>query len=119
MFKALSNLHRLQIFLRLVECCPPGAKCSTNGDARRYVGQLGAELHVAASTVSHHIKELRHAGLIKIERQGKNIQCWVDQDAVNALGAVLTGCIPSEETGSDASKGFVRGDTSGRGAAVT
>jgi len=98
MFKALSNPNRLEIFLRLVECCPPGTKCSTNDDARRYVGQLGAELDVAASTVSHHIKELRHAGLIKIERHGKNIQCWVDQDAVNALGAVLVGCIPSKES---------------------
>ncbi|MEW6533483.1 MAG: metalloregulator ArsR/SmtB family transcription factor [Thermodesulfobacteriota bacterium] len=98
MFKALSNPHRLEIFLRLVECCPPGTKCSANGDGRQYVGQLGAELDVAASTVSHHIKELRHAGLIKIERQGKNIQCWVDQEAVNAMGAVLAGCIPSEES---------------------
>ena len=84
MFKALSNPNRLDIFLRLVSCCPPGTKCSSDAEARRFVGELGKELDITLSTVSHHIKELRQAGLIRVERRGKNIECWVDEQTVSA-----------------------------------
>ncbi len=107
MFKALSNPNRLGIFLRLISCCPPGTKCSP-AEARRYVGELGEEVDVAPSTVSHHIKELRQAGLISVERRGKNIECWVDEQAVTGLlellrGRTLLTSVPSEPTagGSD------------------
>jgi ArsR family transcriptional regulator len=59
--------------------------------ARRYVGELGEELNIAPSTVSHHIKELRHAGIIVVERRGKNIECWVNEEAVKALRGILHG----------------------------
>jgi DNA-binding transcriptional ArsR family regulator len=91
MFKALSNPNRLDIFLRLVSCCPPGTKCSSDAEARRFVGELGKELDITLSTVSHHIKELRHAGLIRVERRGKNIECWVDGQAVSAITELLAG----------------------------
>ena len=91
MFKALSNPNRLDIFLRLVSCCPPGTKCSSEAEARRFVGELGEELDITLSTVSHHIKELRHAGLIRVERRGKNIECWVDEQAVSELAELLAG----------------------------
>lgn len=94
MFKALSNPHRLAIFLRLVSCCPPGTRCVADADARRFVGQLGEELDIASSTLSHHIKELRRSGLLRVERRGKNVECWVDADAVTELAALLTGRIP-------------------------
>jgi ArsR family transcriptional regulator len=35
--------------------------------------------------VSHHIKELRGAGLIQTRRQGQNIECWVDPDILEEL----------------------------------
>ncbi len=91
MFKALSNPNRLGIFLRLVSCCPPGTKCSSDAEARRFVGELGEKLDITLSTVSHHIKELRHAGLVKVERRGKNIECWLDEEALNALSELLSG----------------------------
>jgi DNA-binding transcriptional ArsR family regulator len=91
MFKALSNPNRLDIFLRLVSCCPPGTKCSSEAEARRFVGELGKELDITLSTVSHHIKELRQAGLIRVERRGKNIECWVDEQAVSAITELLAG----------------------------
>ena len=94
MFKALSNPHRLAIFLRLVSCCPPGTKCVSEADARRFVGQLGEELVIASSTLSHHIKELRRSGLLRVERRGKNVECWVDGEAVTELAALLTGRTP-------------------------
>jgi ArsR family transcriptional regulator len=95
MFKALANPNRLAIFLRLISCCPPGTRCVSEAEARRFVGQLGEQLHIAASTLSHHIKELRQAGLIRVERRGKNIECWLDGEAVNELAALLAGRIPT------------------------
>ena len=94
-FKALSNPNRLQIFLRLVSCCPPGTKCNYSDAAvRRCVGELGQGLDLDPSTVSHHLKELRRAGLIRVERSGKKILCWVDRETVLRLADLLTG-VPS------------------------
>jgi DNA-binding transcriptional ArsR family regulator len=84
--KALSNPNRLQIFRQLVRCCEPGAGCLTDDQSvRRCVGDLGRDLGLAPSTVSHHIKELRYAGLIRVERRGQNIHCWIDPDVVRSL----------------------------------
>ena len=88
-FKALSNPNRLKIFLRLCSCCQPGtrAESSRNGQAEECacVGELGQDLKIKASTISHHIKELRRAGLIRMERRGQKIECWVDPETVAAL----------------------------------
>lgn len=84
--KALSNPGRLQIFRQLALCCATGASCGTDEQAmRRCVGELGQGLDLAPSTVSHHIKELRQAGLIRVERRGQNIHCWIDPDVVRSL----------------------------------
>lgn len=93
-FKALSNPNRLGLFLRLISCCPPGTRCSST-EAQRYVGVLGEELDINQSTVSHHIKELRQAGLVRVERRGKNVECRVDDQAVNALIRLLGGILPT------------------------
>ncbi len=84
MFKALSNPYRLQIFLYLANNCYPG-EISTPEEMRTSVGELGEGLGIAASTVSHHLKELRQAGLIRMERKGKNIECWVESNTVTQL----------------------------------
>ncbi len=91
MFKALGNSNRLAIFRRLISCCPPGTKWVAEPESRRVVGQLGEDLNIAPSTLSHHIKELRTAGLIVAERRGKNIECWIDAEAVNTLVELLVG----------------------------
>ena len=67
-FKALANPNRLQIFLRLASCCPPGTKCDSEAMVRQGVGELGQDLEIDPSTVSHHLKELRRAGLIRTAR---------------------------------------------------
>ncbi len=90
-FKALSNPNRLHIFLRLVSCCPPGTKCSSDAAVRRCVGEIGQDLEIDPSTVSHHLKELRRSGLIRVERRGKNILCWVDRETVLGLANLLSG----------------------------
>lgn len=89
MFKALSNPNRLRIFLRLMTCCTPGtvaniAQSPENGGYAG-VGELGKDLGIAPSTISHHIKELRRAGLIRMERRGKNIDCSIDIEAIADL----------------------------------
>jgi ArsR family transcriptional regulator len=84
--KALSNPNRLQIFYQLTRICGPQAACSVDEEgARRCVGELGKDLALAPSTVSHHIKELRQAGIVRVERRGQNIHCWIDPDVVRDL----------------------------------
>jgi ArsR family transcriptional regulator len=93
-FKALSNPNRLHIFLRLVSCCPPGTKCISDVAGQRCVGELGQDLEIDPSTVSHHLKELRRSGLIRMERRGKNILCWVDRETLPRVANLLTGYSP-------------------------
>jgi len=89
-FKALSNPHRLALFRRLSTCCPPGTVCSAGDAARQTVGELGENLDVAPSTLSHHLKELHRAGLIRMQRNGKQVECWVDADTLSNLCAFFT-----------------------------
>jgi ArsR family transcriptional regulator len=84
-FKALSNPNRLQIFMQLLSCCPPGTACDISDAQKFCVSDLGKDLDIAASTLSHHIKELHHAGLLKMQRRGQHIDCWVDPDKVRSL----------------------------------
>ena len=85
MCKALSNPNRLRIFLRLAGCCTPGTVCGSEAKMGECVGELGSRLDISPSTVSHHIKELHRAGLIRMERRGQNMACWVDPETVRAL----------------------------------
>lgn len=89
-FGALSNPHRLEAFLRLLECCPPGTACSIDSASMSLcVGELGEGLGIAPSTLSHHIKELRTAGLISVARRGKNIECRVAPERVAELASLF------------------------------
>ncbi len=89
MFKALSNPNRLKIFMRLISCCQPGTVASINPKTGvagcACVGELGEDLGIVPSTVSHHIKELRQAGLIRMERRGQKIECFIDPTTLKAL----------------------------------
>jgi ArsR family transcriptional regulator, arsenate/arsenite/antimonite-responsive transcriptional repressor len=84
-FKALSNPNRLKIFLRLVSCCVPGTVWSFEAHESTCVGDVAKDLDIVPSTVSHHIRELRQAGLIKMKRSGQKIECWVDPEALKDL----------------------------------
>lgn len=85
MFKALSNVHRLALFQRLTSCCVPGTRCQPDEMARFCVGDLGEGMNIAPSTLSHHLKELTRAGLVKTEKRGKYVECWVDPEVLHSL----------------------------------
>lgn len=83
-FKALSNPHRLALFRRLSSCCAPGTRCDI-AQAMLSVGELGEGLAIAPSTLSHHLKELNRAGLVQMERRGKQVICWVEPNTLAEL----------------------------------
>jgi ArsR family transcriptional regulator len=84
-FKALSNPSRLRIFLRLRSCCAPGRPCQIGEEDNCCVGDVSQDLTISPSTVSHHLKELRQAGLIRMQRQGQKSQCTLNQEALAQL----------------------------------
>ncbi len=95
MFKALGDPTRLRIFNFLRGCCCPVAVGET-GDVRPVEGPTVGEVccqvtgaDKVTSVVSFHVKELRLAGLITVERRGKNMICAVNQDAVTVLADYL------------------------------
>ncbi|MBN9501544.1 MAG: hypothetical protein BGO01_04590 [Armatimonadetes bacterium 55-13] len=87
-FKALGDPTRLQIFEFLCACASP-VEVDESGDARPAQGSTVGEVccHLepelkTPSTVSFHLKELRNAGLITMERRGKNILCAPSPEAM-------------------------------------
>jgi DNA-binding transcriptional ArsR family regulator len=84
-FKALSNPHRLRIFMALASGCCDSVECYTTDEVSSCVGELGSKLSIAPSTVSHHIKELANAGLIKVNRKGQMVLCCIDQQTLEQL----------------------------------
>ena len=77
---ALAQEVRLRVFRALVVAGPAGL---TPGD-------LAAQLEVAPNTLSFHLKELSHAGLISQQRQGRNLIYRADFTQMNGLLGYLT-----------------------------
>jgi ArsR family transcriptional regulator, arsenate/arsenite/antimonite-responsive transcriptional repressor len=77
---ALAQASRLQIFRQLVQAGPEGLT----------PGALGENLHVAANTLSFHLKELVNAGLVTQERNGRHLHYRARYDQMNAVLAYLT-----------------------------
>jgi ArsR family transcriptional regulator, arsenate/arsenite/antimonite-responsive transcriptional repressor len=93
-FKALSNPHRLKIFMRLGSCGSEGTLCCSSDKVCECVGDLGSTLGIAPSTVSHHLKELYRAGLIKMSRNGQRIDCSVDPAVIKSLADFFKPAVP-------------------------
>lgn len=55
------------------------------------VGEIGKNLGIVPSTVSHHLRELRRAGLIRMERRGQKVECSVDPETLQTLARFFSG----------------------------
>jgi len=82
--KALAHAHRLRVFARLASCCSEGPP------ERFRVGELGEGLGIAPSTLSHHLRELRRAGLVQMQKQGQVTECWVEPGTLEDLSSFFT-----------------------------
>ena len=97
MFKALGEPTRLRIFEFLCSRCGEVA-LDDSGNVRPVLGPTVGEVccqatgvEQAPSTISFHLKELRVAGLIRMERRGKQMICSVSPDAVELLTSYFAG----------------------------
>jgi ArsR family transcriptional regulator, arsenate/arsenite/antimonite-responsive transcriptional repressor len=79
LFKALSDPVRLRL-LSLITSYAGGEAC---------VCDLTAAFDVAQSTISHHLRVLREAGLVGCERRGTWVYYWPLPEALAQLSAVL------------------------------
>ena len=78
MFTALGDEHRQRLLL------------SFEAGERLNVGQLAEVSTLTRSTVSHHLKILHAAGVLKTEKIGKEVFYWVDHASLRlALKSVL------------------------------
>jgi DNA-binding transcriptional ArsR family regulator len=77
---ALAQGMRLRVFRALVGAGPEGMT----------PGTLTATLGVPASTLSFHLKELMHAGLVSQQRDGRHLIYRPELAQMNALLAYLT-----------------------------
>jgi DNA-binding transcriptional ArsR family regulator len=59
---ALAQETRLDVFRTLVQAGPTGLPA----------GAIGSALDIPSATLSFHLKELRSAGLVRCERQGRS-----------------------------------------------
>ncbi|MDR3419440.1 MAG: metalloregulator ArsR/SmtB family transcription factor [Nevskia sp.] len=77
---ALAQETRLAVFRHLVEAGPEGMT----------VGRIGEALQVPAATLSFHLKELSHAGLVTGRQESRFIWYSANYEAMNGLIAYLT-----------------------------
>lgn len=87
-FKALGDANRMAIFQLLRSRCGEGCEL-TEHSADQTVTEIAREFDLALSTVSHHLKELRNAGLIDCEKLGKQVYCRINRPLLERLGDFL------------------------------
>ena len=77
---ALAQETRLQIFRALVRCGPEGLAA----------GAIATALSVAPPTLSFHLQQLNHAGLIVKRRVGRSLVYSINIKGMNAFMGYLT-----------------------------
>lgn len=92
---ALAHEHRLALFRMLVQ----------RGEEGLSAGVLAEKLGVPPSSLTFHLQQLSHAGLIAQRRDGRHIIYAADYDAMSALVAYLTENCCSDGTPPRSTKG--------------
>lgn len=78
-FAALGSEQRLAVLIMLVRAGPEGLA----------IGDLGQRTGITGSTLTHHVKTLTNAGLVRQTRRGRRILCAADFDTVRDLSSFL------------------------------
>ncbi|WP_068054153.1 Rv2640c family ArsR-like transcriptional regulator [Nocardia xishanensis] len=90
----VDNAAALEVALRLKALADPArvrlmSLLLTSAAGQENTGDLAAVVGLAESTVSHHLGQLKKAGLIESERRGMNTYHQARRDALSALCLVL------------------------------
>jgi DNA-binding transcriptional ArsR family regulator len=75
MFAAMGTEPRLRIIRMLLSAHPDGM----------VVGELGQELGIPASTLSHHLEKLRNEQLVSVRRQGTFLRYSANTEVLQEL----------------------------------
>lgn len=100
-FKALADPTRLAVF-QCIRCCGPtcgydteqGTCCNAECDCTAggvTACRIRCTVPCAPSTLTHHLNELKAAGLITTEREGRIVRCRVRPEALAQIGAFVSG----------------------------
>lgn len=101
--RALAQDNRLAVYRLLVQA----------GDHGLGVGAIADRLGLPGPTLTNHLNVLRHAGLVRDEREGRSVRCRADYARMNALLDFLTenccagnpgACLPANTRGTPARK---------------
>lgn len=79
MFSAMGTEPRLRIMRLLLSAHPEGM----------VVGEIGAELGIPNSTLSHHLEKLKHEALVKVRRESAFLRYSANTEALQELLAFL------------------------------
>ncbi len=77
---ALAQTSRLRVFRAIVGASPEGLQPS----------QLSQALNLPANTLSFHLKELHHADLVSVQREGRFLHYRADMAVMQSLVGFLT-----------------------------
>jgi ArsR family transcriptional regulator len=89
---ALAQEHRLAAFRLLVQAGPAGLAA----------GALAGAMDIPPSSMSFHLAQLSHAGLVSQRRDGRSIIYAADYPAMTALVGYLTdNCCAGADCGAD------------------
>ncbi len=77
---ALAQSSRLRVFRAIVGAGTEGMQ----------PGQLSQALDMPANTLSFHLKELHHAALVSVQREGRFLRYRADMAAMQSLVSFLT-----------------------------
>lgn len=105
-FAALAHEGRLDIYRLLVEAGPEGL----------VVGKIATKLGMPGATLSFHLSQLQHAGLVRARREGRQLVQTADFERMTALVGYLTenccgaqpcmpACLPSGARAKPSGKG--------------
>ena len=75
MFSAMGTEPRLRIMQLLLSAHPDGL----------VVGEIGSELAISSSTLSHHLEKLKNEGLVMVRREGTFLRYSASTEALREL----------------------------------